>query len=137
MAKAVEILGLDGVEKIFKIIGPKAARRVMKGATSDVARMIRTEAKQNVPVRSGTLKKAIKVKPRRGKPGESRTSVFVETGRKAKNDGFYWHMIERGTEHSPAQPFLRPAFHTVRNKVNTAFTTKIKQRIIKEIKKVS
>ena len=163
--KAVEIHGLDGLELIFKITGPQAARRVMKGATADVARMIRDEAKQNVPRRTGRLRKSIKAHIRRGKPGEFRTSVVVETGHKAKDDGFYWRFVEFGTYKSQTseksysgknkqnrrikrrggddaagsqgKPFLRPAFESVKSQVGTAFTSKIKQRIISEIKKVS
>ena len=36
----------------------------------------------------------------------------------AGNAKIYWaHMVERGTSRTPAQPFLRPAFHGIRGQI--------------------
>lgn len=128
-----DIKGADLIEAALKELPIKYERRVAKSAIRAAGRVIANEAKRRVPVRTGTLKKSIRVVAGKSK----RPTVFVTTskGKGAKHDGWYAHLIEFGTRPhnvakgggtklgqwageqgggiphpgSPAQPFLRPA----------------------------
>lgn len=128
-------------KKLRKLSG-KAGKSVARKSISAGARVIRDEAKRNVPVKTGNLKKSIKVKTRafRNRMG-FHAYVFVDTGRKARFDGWYAHFIEFGTQPheinpktkkglkiggqvvntvqhpgSAAHPFMRPALDTKTDK---------------------
>lgn len=87
------------VEERSTVVAEKAAARV------------EFLAKENVRKRSGDLERAIHVEPNEDVPG----SFEVKAG---NNRAFYGHMIEHGTSHSPAFPFLVPAVEAVRMEVN-------------------
>jgi len=81
--------------------------------------------KDRVPVKSGTLKKSI-------------SSKVVESGRhkvqiKIGASKFYAHMVEFGTRHSGARPFMRPAFDAEKDKAVDIFKRELKRLIERAI----
>lgn len=112
MPSKVEVIGLEGVNKVLKELVPKHARNLSRSLIHGLASETSKEAKKRVPRDTGTLKKAIKAKRRKSPPDKPVSDVIVESGKKAKNDGFYWFFVEYGTGGpvpQPEQPFLRPA----------------------------
>lgn len=84
---------------------PKRVDRAVKEAAEEVANQARLRA----PVRSGALKAAINVQ----REGRGRYSVVAGDG-----DVFYGHLVEYGTSHSAAQPFLIPALEVSKPRVD-------------------
>jgi HK97 gp10 family phage protein len=88
----------------------------MRDALFRAGTVIAEEAKRLVPVRTGNLRDSIIVS---FDPGNFARvdgtaigmSVYVgpAQGKSAPHDGFYGHMVEFGTVHSAAHPFMRPA----------------------------
>lgn len=74
---------------------PRVSRAVKEGAET-----IAESARQRVHVRSGELQDRIHVE----RAGPAEYAVVAGDGR-----AFYGHMLENGTVHSPAYPFLLPA----------------------------
>ena len=72
----------------------------------NAAEEISESAKSRVPVESGRLRDAIHVE----KVGEGQYAVVAGDG----HDVYYGHMVEFGTTHSAARPFLTPAYEAVR-----------------------
>ena len=144
MAQKLEVIGIESMNKIFDDILPKHARNLSKAFVHGLASDMSKEAKKRVPVNKGTLKKAIKAKRRRSKPDKPTSDVVVEQGSDAKNDGFYWHMVEYGTGGpvpQPEQPFLRPARDLVRaempQRAEAQFQKKLAALIKREQKKAA
>jgi HK97 gp10 family phage protein len=113
---------------------------MVHGMASETAK----EAKKRVPKKTGRLRKAIKAKRRRGKPGQPVSDVIVESGKNAKNDGFYWRFVEFGTGGpvpQPEQPFLRPAKDMIQSNmpkiVEEQFTKKLAAAVKREQKKIA
>ncbi|HQS95086.1 MAG: hypothetical protein B7X90_01790 [Novosphingobium sp. 17-62-19] len=82
--------------------------------------VIAEEAKRLVKVVSGNLRDSIGVSINEqnsagGQSGKGHFNVFIgpRTGGGEPHDGFYGHMIERGTFRFGAQPFMAPAFDTM------------------------
>lgn len=82
------------------------------------AEAIAEEARNRVPVNTGRLRDAIHVEKRASgvevggqHVGGVYSDWFVVAG---DTKAFYGHMVEFGTTHSPAHPFLIPAFESRR-----------------------
>ena len=92
-------------------IHPKVLAAAAVGAEA-----IAEAAKERVPTRTGRLKESIHVDKR----GDQIAVVAGGT------DAFYGHMIEFGTTHSPAHPFLIPATEERREAVIAAVRTALR-----------
>jgi len=112
MSESVELIGMDEIQEVLGELMPKEANNLSRTFIFGLAQQAAKEMKKNVPVDDGTLKKSIKAKRRRGKPGQPMADVIATQGKSAKYNGFYWRFIEHGTggdNPQPAQPFVRPA----------------------------
>lgn len=109
----IEVKGLDeAVRKVRSLTSSLEAREVEK-ILSKGMRVVRDEAKQRVPVKSGKLKSAIKARigKRRGK--------FVAGAFSAVDfkKAPHAYLVEYGTRHSRAKPYFRPAWDTKKDQV--------------------
>jgi len=143
------------VQKALEKLPGVLQQKVVVGATRAAAKVIANEAKENVPVRSGLLKKSIgvaKAKKADTKEGHvlfcvvpkskisfsAKVTVNGQSGKlKGKVNAYYAHMVEFGTVNMAAQPFLRPAFENAGNKSVDAFQAYALKRVDKEIAKLA
>ena len=91
------------------------------------------EAKANVAVDSGDLKKSLKRKATVKRTGEGYVDIGVEEG-----DVFYGHIVESGSSQQSARPFLRPALDK-REKdgsIQNAFIAALNNTIAKQLGKL-
>ena len=111
----LRIEGLKQIDLALKKVGIEFERKIARSAVRAGAKIIMEEAKRLAPVDPDgqqTLKKSIQVVTRSKRVGDAVVSVATRSGRKyaPKNmNAFYAPFLEFGTEHQPAQPFLRPA----------------------------
>lgn len=132
----VKIEGLEHVKDRLKGLGPELSKKALNQAVSAGARIIRDAGKQAAPVDTGALRNSIYTKRIKELSSTEEATYFVgaRSGYKYKSknaDGWYFHMVEFGTEKMQARPFLRPAFEA--NKMRAY--DKIKERLLKFIEK--
>jgi HK97 gp10 family phage protein len=144
MASEVAVFGLEEIKKVLNELAPKHAANLSRAMVHSMASETAKEAKKRVPSDTGNLKRAIKAKRRRGKPGQPVSDVIVETGKTAKNDGWYWRFVEFGTGGpvpQPEKPFLRPAKDLIQSNIpkiaEEQFIKKLSAAVKREQKKLS
>jgi|GEM_PF-932249 len=142
MAKGFDISGIKEIKEIFEEIAPKYARNLARTTNHAVAAEITKGAKQNIRNKTGILKKSLKTKRKKSPPDKPVSHVFVEHGKSAKNDGFYWRFIEYGTRGKTGQkarPFIGPAAEKIRadltNIYREQFGKKLEALLKREAKK--
>lgn len=93
---------------------------------ADAGEIIAEEARQLVPVDDGILRESISVsddtlggafKMDATLRGKGAVVYIGPRTRSGPPDGFYGHMVEYGTVHMSAQPFMRPAFDRTQGQV--------------------
>lgn len=136
------ISGLDSIKRQLALFPDKVKVNVVRGAMRAGAAVIAKSAKENVPVRTGALKKSIRVSSR-----SSRGDWVRATAKAGNKEAWYAHLVEFGTgshwinpknrkalrlpdgrfvrrvDHpgSAGQPFMRPALdENVRAALNAA-----------------
>lgn len=132
---AVGIAGAAEMERLLKLLPERVAERVTKNALRAGARVIRDEAKDRVPVDTGDLRDSVVVRSptqRQRKHGAALVVVGFEKpiSRRA-------HLTEFGTQHQPAQPFLRPAVDEGGRRAIDAIGKSMTRGINREAKKLA
>jgi HK97 gp10 family phage protein len=115
-AGAIELFGDKELQKALFDIGGVGAIRAMRPAMSKALTPVRRLAKSKVSgnKRSGALQKAISKKIAKRRNAKAWAKVYVKSAPqmwngKNINPAKYAHLLEFGTRHSRAHPFLRTA----------------------------
>lgn len=85
------VRGIDDVNKLLEQIAPRQAHNIMRATVHDMAREVSKDAKANMPVDRGEMKKATKHKRERAMPGQPISSTVRVNPR-----AFYWRFLEYG-----------------------------------------
>jgi HK97 gp10 family phage protein len=133
------ISGLQEIKKRIEALPKELQRKAYRSALSSGARVIAKSAKQKVGKgQSGLLKKSIGIKylpattrsqalglvgPKRGKGG-------MYKGQR-RNPTRYAHLVEKGTVHSAAKPFLRPALLETQVEVFSKMAAMIERTVMR------
>lgn len=152
---SLKVRGLESVmaqlREVDANLGQKALAKASRAAFKRVADM----AKQLVPVDSGELRDAIRIKVLKPKKGDTVVTVGIQiatttsNGKQARvaaaafNEGQSqrlppsrrWHFIELGTAHIAASPFLRPALDANAQGVVDDLSVQLRKQIADAIKK--
>ncbi|MCP4617177.1 MAG: hypothetical protein GY844_12190 [Bradyrhizobium sp.] len=143
MANGVLLEGHGRLLRKLRRLPQTVQRRVMRPAVSKALTPVNRDAKRRAPRATGLLKKSIgkKVKVYRHS-GTVWGAVGVRRGYKARMpDGRYRdpdkyaHLVELGTQHSPAQPFLRPAMDANRERALAILADTVRAGLAKEAAK--
>lgn len=151
----IQVHGLDEIVKNMRALPVAIRKKPARSALGKAAKVIREQAKTNAlrvddPETGRTIADNI-VQRFRGKhhkrTGDLMISVGVATekGRIPKGNPDtgpkgntpHWHLVEEGTEHAPAQPFLRPAAMSHGAKALEVFATELNKALDKLTKKGS
>ena len=153
MAVKFQLQGLSSLKDELLRLGAVAGVKSLAKASRKAMVPVRDDAKSMVPVRTGQLRDAIRIKTIKPRTG----NVVVSTGLVVRNqkidgeieiaDGLsveirvpnrvsrIWHLVELGTSHSAAHPFLRPAFGRNVGAMTTIVKDELRKNIDKAIKK--
>ena len=160
---AKQVLYTEGFRELaahLRSLGRKLASRHLLRALMAGAKPIEADAKRRAPVLKmpdarrtpGTLRKNIRSKPMRRRPGEdAAVKIGVrslsgktiakfkrKSGQKAAdnpNDPFYGPWVERGTSKMAAQPFMRPALAAQKSTALEAVRKKLAAGVEEEARK--
>ena len=118
-------------------LAPRSMTNIMRNTVTDISRETRDEARSRVRQRTGTLRKAIKAKRRRGEPDVAAAGVYITKGSGEKHDAWYWHFIEWGTQKMSAMPFLTPAIEAIRGGIDELLGRYFLLRFNREIERLA
>jgi len=149
----LHVKGLAELHNVLQGLPEELEKKVLRNALAAGAREFKKAAQANVPVKSGALRKSIRVKTSARK-GRYRLKALVIAG---NAEAYYAHMVEFGTaahmikpakgkalaflglardavEHPGAQakPFMRPAFDSGSEAAIKAFADSVRARLGKE-----
>ncbi|MGB0568415.1 MAG: HK97-gp10 family putative phage morphogenesis protein [Alteromonas macleodii] len=154
MAKkpAFEITGIEETQKILEDLAPRYANNLNKAVNLNMAASAGKNARKFAPSGTGTLKKAIKWRRKRSPPEAPQSIVYVNHGKDAKDDGFYWRFMEYGTAARVNKKganrgsvrgryFFRRALAKLNSEWESVYTAnfgkKLQQLLVREAKKIN
>ncbi|MEG8222419.1 HK97 gp10 family phage protein [Sphingomonas sp. HH69] len=119
----MKLVGAEAIDRklvaIRDAVSPDARRRSLLIG----AEIVLEEAKRLVPALTGNLRDSLIISFSGGlntaSISESRFLTTVYVG-PSEGQGFYGHMVEFGTIHMAAHPFMRPALDNTREEVKRA-----------------
>jgi HK97 gp10 family phage protein len=138
------LTGDKQLEKALRSLGPRVAKKVLRGAVNAAATPVLKTARAKVSEESGLLKKSLGKKVRLNKrTGTASARVGARNTIQGEHDGKprvpwrYAHLVELGHvdengRHVPAHPFLRPAADENAEKAVGVMTDKLAAGIVKE-----
>jgi HK97 gp10 family phage protein len=97
------------LQRAMDRLSRQAEGRLARNATMAAARLVAEFARQVVPVRTGRLKASIKARRPKNRRNAKPVTAYANAAAR------YAFIVEHGSAHSAAKPFLRPAVdeHTV------------------------
>lgn len=104
--------GRQELSKVFRVAAPQAVNREIKEATIRASEAVAEDARNKVPVDTGTLRRSIEVRQHtdRTRPGVVGAEVVTGKGQ-FQGETLYGSYVEYGTDKMRARPFMRPALH--------------------------
>ena len=140
MELTVEIVGLKGVEDALSQAGPKLAKRALRKALVAGADLFEAAAKKNAPIlaraspnrRPGELRDAIDLTVKlsgKQESGVARIGIRRGKGNGSQSPAVWGSLVEFGSIHGAAQPFMRPAFEQAKTRAQEVFTDEIRKGV--------
>ena len=110
----ISVFGDKQLQRALKALPINVEKKVVRQALRKAAKPVLDTAKSLVPVKTGALKKSLKLRAlRKQKRGQFGVQVMTGTREQlgiAADDPYYYPMaVEVGTAKAPAHPFMRPA----------------------------
>ena len=137
----IKVFGADELKRAMDLFGNEMKQAVDE-AIKDTAESIKDNAQSRAPVKTGALKRGIIVKKFRARKDTlavydigmdpSMNEIFrgtIKNPKGKRKDYYYPTVIEYGTPHTPAQPFLRPALKGHRTRAKKAVIERVRMVI--------
>jgi HK97 gp10 family phage protein len=125
--KAFQVEGLDELQRNCDKIISRTSAEKLKEVFLHGAKIIRDEAKDLAPVRTGTLRRAIFAAP--GDPRKSDALAGVSMKSVAKGGAPHAMLVEYGTSKMAPRPYMRPAIAAARPAVARIIADGIREAI--------
>lgn len=129
----VHVEGMEFLRDQLEQFLPRESTAVLRRTTQKIAAKVRDEIRARAPEATGNLRKAIVSKRDRGTRDSIEASVHITHGKQAKHDAFYWHMLEYGTAHSAARPFVTPVYEQARSTYREDLSRELDAQVIKQL----
>lgn len=121
----------------FKDIEEKVAKKALRTAARKAMQIVRNDVKANAPEDTSDDADDIKTKTHISMQTSFRQdTLYVRVGvkggaRKNPDSPWYWRMVEFGTKHISAKPFMAPALENNADAVLERLTQELKREIDK------
>ena len=141
----MKIEGDKALARLLQALPEKVMKNVVKGAVRTGGALIRKEARNRVPTRTGLLKKSLGVKVMRVRPGQTHITAIVgpRSGFSQTTEEFgfvkpanYAHLVELGTATTPARPFMRSGIVAAQPTIVSVMKAKLGKGIEKQALKL-
>jgi HK97 gp10 family phage protein len=145
MIPTVRVDGLRELRRSLAALPAELQRQSESSALREGMKPVLKTARALAPRDSGLLKKAIGLTVRKGKNGitsrvGARTGFRQQVARKGKtvtaDPSKYSHLVEYGTSHSAAKPFIRPAVESNESAITEGLAKGYEKGMEKAIAKV-
>jgi len=139
MTQTVRIDGLADLNKKLLELEPKLQRKTLGKALKKAGQPVLEESKRLVPVDSGRLRDALKLRSKgrsKKKPHRQSVSVATPTRKQLKlrsdEKGYYPAVVEYGAagRNISARPYLRPALANQQDKVLATLKTELARGVL-------
>lgn len=120
----IELMGVNEILNKLQQIGSNVGRLENK-ALKNAAEPVLEDAKTNVSVRTGKLKKGLKITNVKKK--ENIKYILVGVDRGDNSEIFYGKFIEFGTSKRAAHPFLQPAYEKNKDDIKRIIAETLKE----------
>jgi len=159
---AIKLHGMEGVRASLRKLPSELMKAAEKQVLRDGAKPVLRAAKARVPVGKdedkGLLKKSLGITVKKLRNGVTTSRIGPRSGFKGKSLGFkiskrgktkgqlterfanpvnYAHLVEYGTSHSAAQPFIRPAIESSKGEVVDAMAKGLEKHLTKVCAKLA
>ncbi|NFL36786.1 HK97-gp10 family putative phage morphogenesis protein [Clostridium botulinum] len=121
---SIEVQGVDELLNKLQSIGANVGKLENK-ALKNAAEPVLQDAKANVPIKTGKLKKGLKITNVKRKEGSKYILVGVDRG--DNSEIFYGKFIEFGTSKMSAKPFLQPAYEKNKDNIKRTIAETLKE----------
>ena len=139
---SIELEGFDELQRKLDGLPAKVVKKVVRPAVTKAGRIVRKQMKADAPVEFGVLKKAFGSKVKTyssgnivaivGARAEIVGQVTLPSGHTQKRvPANYAHLVELGTSHSAANPFMRRAYEKTSGTVENKLLTEMRDGIEK------
>ena len=124
----IEFKGMKELNRAIQRLPEELQKRAYRSVITTGARVIARHARKNISTeRTGLLKKSIGVKSIVFKGANSGALAIIGPKRSVQGEykgkrvipANYSHLVEYGTSHSAAKPFIRPAIDSSKSEVMT------------------
>ena len=128
----MKVEGGDKLARRLQMLAEETARKHMREAALEGAEVIRVEAAEKAPRKTGTLAEDIQKEIK--KQTKSRVEIHVGPGKK----GWYGRLVEEGhaivrdkkvVGHVSPKPFLRPAFDEKTDEAQNVIAAELRRRL--------
>ena len=132
MRVRMKVEGGDKLARRLQMLAEETARKHMREAALEGAEVIRVEAAEKAPRKTGTL--AEDIQKEITKQTKSRVEIHVGPGKK----GWYGRLVEEGhaivrdkkvVGHVSPKPFLRPAFDEKTDEAQNVIAAELRRRL--------
>ncbi|WP_442765105.1 HK97-gp10 family putative phage morphogenesis protein [Sulfurospirillum cavolei] len=124
-----EIKGLEQLISKLNNLPEKLEKKVIRAAVRKGAILVRDKAREKAPVKTGTLKKSIKIRSNKVANGIISFKIGPTNDKKKGTDVFYGRFIEFGTSKMAAKPFMRPALDESETEVLNVVIDNVKSKL--------
>jgi HK97 gp10 family phage protein len=132
----MKVEGLKELEATLLQLPAVGASKVLRSALMFAITPWQKSAREKVAHLTGKLSKAITKRSFLTKANNYHAEAGIVMNTKKRATGWKWHLLEFGTSHSKAEPFIRPAFDGSQETVIARFVSQVKKRIAVELAKV-
>lgn len=131
---AIRVEGLRQLHDKLNTLDRKRIKPTLRKALRAGAKLVLADARKRTPVRSGNLRKSLRIRATPGKR-KGTVSVSVITGNSSNmftGTTYYGGMVHFGTKHQKAQPWLEEAFKSKQMQALQGIIRKLKLELDKE-----
>jgi HK97 gp10 family phage protein len=133
------LTGAAAVQRRLQALPPKLQRKGLRAAARSAMKIVQSAARANAkgiddPESGRQIWREIKIQAGKMKEPGVIMRVGVMGGAvssKSKTPPWYWRLVELGTEHQRARPFLRPALENNAQAVASKFVSELNVQIDK------
>jgi HK97 gp10 family phage protein len=126
--EAATVAGADELIARLRTFKKVKSKKAIRKGSRKGSKIVQAKAKANVPVKSGALQKAIKVRAIKRSRKWAGTTVTTKV---AQGPTYYGGFIEYGTKYIKARHFIKQAFEQSRASAGRAFVDGITEELAK------